>query len=118
MEQITKENLEIVSKYLGQRLGIYGINWYDINWEDTEKLTSQIRGTAKIKKHHLGIFSLALEECEFQVKIWTSQLKEKGIIFIDTGLAYHHISGGSNGCDLSIKMKMRVQDNELWEIEK
>ena len=108
--KFTDEQKDIVRKYLGQRLGCYGVMGYKLELKETPKYTYSYIFIQELDTKNLGLFNHALKKCLFTAEVWCSEHSH----FIQCHLNYEHFNGGSNGCDLNIQF-MIAQDGQIIE---
>jgi hypothetical protein len=105
--ELTKEAKTAIENYLQSRLGCYGIKCFQfvVNIPD-DGYNYDACFEQAIELRYLGIFRHALKECSLYAKVYTIP-KDKNEVgqrwFVSTGLSYKHISGGGNGCELSLE---------------
>ena len=110
---LNEKQQEAVAKYLGSRFAVYGIKRYELKYELTPRFTCKAIFSQEIPKKFLGIFKHALKSCVFEAKVWT--LSVQGLLLIQCHLAYEHINGGSNGCELDVELTVD-KDAEICEL--
>ena len=115
-KSLTDVQEQAMVKFVAQRLGSYGINWY--NFDKTEdKHLDRFEYTQEIplKNTGLGIFKHALKKCTLIVDGYFSESDNKAT-GVRTRLRYEHFNGGSNGCDLDFTF-MLYSDGKIIEKE-
>ena len=101
-QKLTETQVKLLKDYLATRLGSFGVRNYELKLVDSPKYNFKQYLEQELQLNKLGIFGLALKKCNLNVKIW---FREEGIL-ATCGLDYEHIDGGSNGCDLSLRINI------------
>lgn len=90
-----------IEKYLESRFFQYGVKWFQFEYKETPEYTFKALFSQKLPLNGLGIFRHALSSCTFEAKVWISK---DSLPLICCHLSYHHITGGSNGCDVGVNL--------------
>jgi len=102
--ETTEEQISAIKTYIASRLGVYGINDYDFNYEkDNKKYIVLIQD---VQMKNSGIFKHIIKNCSLYVKIYPQIKTENGTNFgtVHLKLQYTHHGGGSNGYDLNFRL--------------
>ena len=115
--EITRKDLDAIKSYIASRLATYDVASFDFKMETDEK-SGVVNLIQTIKQRARGIFRHALKKCEMIVTIYPGEEIEIGSrshhkVYLK--LQYDHKGGGSNGCDLDIKL--RCFDGRVYEVE-
>ena len=113
---VSENNKTVIKTYLEQRLGVYGVRSFELQYEETPTLTYKACLKQSIDLPKLGIFSHALIDCTLIARIYLPEEKANTSL-VTCNLNYSHIDGGSNGCDLGIEFKVS-RDGRVIEIYK
>ena len=97
---LTNQQKESISKYLESRLGVFGINWFEFEWDYDEHRTYKESANQIIKPKYLGICKHMIKECRLIVKVWGLEAFKN----ISLALSYDHKPCGSNGHDMDINL--------------
>lgn len=110
LKPLPKEVLEGITKYLGARLGKYGVRWHGFRKE--EKPNRHIL-THEIKGGTFGIFDLIIDKAELNATVYPPEDKE-ACYRVGLDLHYEHPQGGFNGYVIPIRFSVG-QDGEVRE---
>ena len=110
---LTEVQKDALINFMSQRFGIYNIDFDYKNsyYNEPNGMTYQAIITAKVKE--LGIFNHSIETCELNAKIWNKDSKKD--VTVTFGLSYKHKNGGSNGCDLDVRINI-LNNGSIFEI--
>lgn len=102
---LTAKQKNAISNYLGKRLACYGVDSGLLTYEKSPRKVYSFTISQKLSQRNIGIFRHALKTCHFFGRIWDEKpMSVTGHLhFVECGLQYEHINGGTNGCDMNIK---------------
>ena len=106
---LSEKQIAGIKQFMQTRFGIYGVNSYEIKYEETPTYTYKARFSVELPIQKLGIFKHALKQLTLSGEVWK---QEKYLPKIKFTLGYIHIGSGSNGCDLSVKTHV----NDIGEV--
>ena len=99
--KLNEKQISSIKNYLAIRLNNFRVNSYDWEYEDLGEVEYFRQ---KINPKGLGIFTHSLKECFIEIKSWVNTTETKTLRI---GLRYSHKSGGSNGCELDINLRVK-----------
>jgi hypothetical protein len=99
---LNSKQKEAIEKYLEARFFQYGIRWFQFKYELTPKYSFKAEFTHSLPLLGLGIFRFALNVCNFEARVYDMG-KDKNPLIVGH-LSYEHIGGGTNGCELNIRL--------------
>ncbi len=114
--KLTIDQKTSITKYLGTRLGVFGINWFEFKWEDISIEDKKEFASHKIDMKHCGIMAHMLKECELNIIVLNPKKDSETTCHnINIHLNYKHCNGGDNGHQ--IDFELRINGNGLYEVK-